>query len=264
MPPIKMLLKLAPVAGALLISPYASAATTSASFSVTSFSYNANGGTLTFAPSDDYQSLTAWSADAGGIADYQTNTSTVFAIENDGFVTTTGHASSNVEATAGRTIRGYGDATTSTYSTTAQPNKSASEALQSGTFTVTGGTGTVTFNVGYTLSLSAAGGNAFDTYSSADLVFMLGTYDGMTGGTASISHFSFDVASGVATYTGTLTETITFADATDVGYYNLQGDAFASASALAPVPEPSDWALMLAGLGVIGALGHQRRQRDSR
>lgn len=237
------------------------AAQTSASFSITSFAFQANGGTLTWNAPDDYQTLTAWSEDAGGIADYQTNTSTAFAVQNNSFVTTTAHASSNAGATAARTISGFAGAATSAYALTAQPNAGSSDVNQAGTFTLTGGTGSVTFNVGYTISVSAPGGNTTSTFANSNLAFTLGTYDGASGGTFHVDHYSFDTASGVATYAGVMSETVTFADPGDVGYYNLEGDAFASATAA--VPEPSESALMLVGLAALGATAIKRRRRAS-
>ncbi len=227
-----------------------------ASFSVTSFSFNANGGTLTFNAPDDYTQITTYAEDAGGIKAYDTKTS----FSNGSITSTTPNASGVGSATASRTISGSASANTFPYSYYAQPNKGSSNVEQDGTFSLTGGNGSVTFNVGYTLTLSSPNGNNYNNYSEADLTFMLGTVLGSTGGTSTIEHSSFDTASGIATYTGMFTQTVTLAGAGDEGYYSLIGNTTADAPALI-VPEPSEMALMFGGLAALSGFTIKRRRK---
>lgn len=75
----------------------------------------------------------------------------------------------------------------------------------------------------------------------------LGSYsfDGTTGST---NHFFDNVAAGTYAYVVT-----GFASGTDGGSYTIS-------STISAVPEPSAWALMIAGLGMIGFISHRRRQ----
>lgn len=75
----------------------------------------------------------------------------------------------------------------------------------------------------------------------------LGSYsfDGTTGST---DNFFNNVATGTYAYVVT-----GFASGTDGGSYTIS-------STISAVPEPSAWALMVAGLGMIGFISHRRRQ----
>jgi len=55
---------------------------------------------------------------------------------------------------------------------------------------------------------------------------------------------------------GTGSDTIAFSFRNDPSYYNLDN---ISVSAVAPVPEPATWAMMLVGLGAIGFMARRRQ-----
>jgi len=151
---------------------------------------------------------------------------------------------------------------TAAHSPPALPNSANASAVQSGTFMLLDETGaqtrgTITFDLFYDMSVSTPGSSAA-TYSQTVLNLLLSNdvdpdksfADGLlsnnlTGGTGATSgHFSW-------TYT---------LAADQVAFYTLSGSAIASAQlAVAAVPEPETYALMLLGLAGIGAVARRRR-----
>jgi hypothetical protein len=151
---------------------------------------------------------------------------------------------------------------TAAHSPPALPNSANASAVQAGTFMLLDETGaqtrgTITFDLFYDMSVSTPGSSAA-TYSQTVLNLLLSNdvdpdksfADGLlsnnlTGGTGATSgHFSW-------TYT---------LAADQVAFYTLSGSAIASAQlAVAAVPEPETYALMLLGLAGIGAVARRRR-----
>ncbi|RYH08374.1 MAG: PEP-CTERM sorting domain-containing protein [Alphaproteobacteria bacterium] len=132
----------------------------------------------------------------------------------------------------------------------------AHDALEIGSNTVTGAIfDTFSFSLGSSasvesgvLSFGTIVGGAYSLYSAGG--------DGMIGG-------GDDVGIGAWTFGGTNTVSLSAGSY----YYSVLGGASGSASyviasATAPVPEPETYALLGAGLGVIGFLA-SRRRRDS-
>ena len=134
----------------------------------------------------------------------------------------------------------------------------AHDALELGSNTVTGAIfDTFSFSLGSSasvtsgvLSFGTVVGGAYSLYSTGG--------DGMIGG-------GDDVGVGAWTFGGTNTVALNAGSY----YYSVLGGAvgsasyvIASAATTAPVPEPETYALLGAGLGVIGFLA-SRRRRDS-
>jgi hypothetical protein len=152
---------------------------------------------------------------------------------------------------------------TAAHSPPSLPNFANASAVQSGAFVLlddngdpTGGT--ITFDLFYNMSVSTPGSTpanysqtALSLSRSTDSQDTVTFADGLlsntlTGGTGAIT-------SGHYTWTYTLT-------AGEAAYYALSGSAIASAElAVAAVPEPETYALMLLGLTGIGAVARRRR-----
>lgn len=91
---------------------------------------------------------------------------------------------------------------------------------------------------------------------------LIGLFSGNVGSGTKLGEFSFDGT------TGSTLHSVLLATAGNY-YFEIKGFAagtsgaaykVTSSLALAPVPEPSAWALMVAGLGMIGFISHRRRQ----
>ncbi len=228
----------------------AAQANSSATVQIDSFNYSvANGGTLAWTGVDGYQTVSAQAEDSAGLTGFDQHQSSG-AIAGDTQSASTVYASGSATASANRT----GSATATTLrgpgvSAISQPNMGTSSVNQSDAFTLSGAD-TVTFNVGYTISVSSPGGNVNDNYAEGAIDFSAGSYLGTSGGTFELEKYSFDSATGIGTYDGMLSLTVTLTGADDIGYYSLIANA--DTSSPSAIPEPSETALLLAGLGTMG------------
>ena len=80
--------------------------------------------------------------------------------------------------------------------------------------------------------------------------------DGLSGGMQSDQLFSFAQASGLGSRSGSFMVTVALL-ANQVGFYTLDGRA--EAFAVAVIPEPETYALMLAGLAGLGVVARKRK-----
>nr|WP_316643310.1 PEP-CTERM sorting domain-containing protein [uncultured Roseateles sp.] len=236
----------------------AGAPASSASYQVTSFSYLVSAGSLTWNTGAAYQTLYSESSEAGGLVDNDRASSTDFALTDAALSTSRPHASSSAAAALGGTLQGTATATPFVIAAVSQPHAGVSMAQQSQEFYLSQA-GSVTFSIGYALAAGAATSNTGENFAQSSIEFAFGNYANASGGMQTPSIFSFDALSGHAAQSGTLTFTVQFTSPDEVGYYNIRGNALAYASAsVTAVPEPESYALMLAGLAVLG-LGHRLR-----
>jgi hypothetical protein len=223
----------------------AAAATNTASVLITSFSATTSAGSLSW--TDPYQSFAANALNAGGLLGADSD---VFSLEHYGFAiagASTSTSTAAISTTAPQTFWATASSASSFGLPTNLPNQADSKVLQSGSFAVTQA-GTVTFTIGYTLAVSAVGGNAATDYGLSSIAFDLaGTTPG--GGALTDSLASFAQASGAASRSGSFTLTLALAPGA-TGFYTLQGGALAFATAAA-VPEPAGWLLLSAGLSAL-------------
>ena len=152
---------------------------------------------------------------------------------------------------------------TGAYSPPAQPNYANASAVQSGAFMLldddgnsTGGT--ITFDLFYDMSV-ATPGSTLATYSQTQLNLLLSP-DGGTSQSFADGLLSNDLTNGTGAITsGHYSWTYTLTAGQEV-FYALSGSAIASAElAVAAVPEPETYALMLLGLAGIGTVARRRR-----
>lgn len=227
-----------------------------ASFQITSFSHVVSGGTLTWL--GGYQDLYVESREAGGLGGTQIDG--LIGDRSDASLSTqVAHAGAQVSATTAGLLQGAASASPFFVDATAQPHVGQANALQLGEFSLSQA-GSVTFTVNYTLTANAPAGDPLTTYAFSQLVFDAGNYNDNTTGSFTDQVFTAEGSSG--TRSGSFTYTVNLAGADDVGFYNFTANAYGTAIAAA-VPEPGEWALMLAGLGLLGGwrLRQQRRAK---
>lgn len=244
------------VGAALATAGVAAFADSNASVQITSFSYAVNGGTLVWTGTDGYSTLYDTAGDVGGVAGYDYHSATNFTISNAFQSSTTSNAGAFTYVTSQRTQGNTASSLTTTQVPVGQPNSAAANSTQADAFTLVGAD-SVTFTVGYAISVGATNGNFNDSYAEGVLDFSAGSYLGTSGGVFDIDKYSFDSATGMGTYSGFLTTTVTLNGAEDIGYYALTTDAYAFSPST--VPEPTEAAMLLAALGVLATLARRRR-----
>lgn len=107
------------------------------------------------------------------------------------------------------------------------------------------------------IDILTAGASAFST-AAADIVTNL--YIGHQGTPGAYTNFALDLGS---LLTPGASYQIRFAEADNVFFFNLGVDNVSvQANFGAPVPEPATWAMLIAGLGAVGAAVRARRSRS--
>jgi len=244
---------------ALAASTGAQAADASASVQITGLSIVADSGvTLSWLPSSSFQSLYAESREAGGLGgnDLQEPASSAWATQ--AIQTSTGHASASASASASGLGGVLASASRALVNPLALPHSSASWLQQSGEFSLSGA-GHVSLVVDYSVSVSAPTSDGSDTWAYGALTVSFGNLFSGLSQTELVSVFSADPLFNNGSPSGRLTLAADFAGPAQTGYYDLRLNA--GASAVAAVPEPAHWALVLAGLATL-ALRQRRRQRS--
>lgn len=248
-------IKTAAIVGAIgLVCASSAQAQSLASFQVTSFSAVASGGILSWLNGGAYQSLAVDAAEAGGLGGNDVDAAEAFALGNASLAASVAHAAANASTTSSGTLGGNASAMPFLVSSVAQPHGASAMAQQSHEFTLSAA-GTVTFTIGYVLTATAPSGISFEDQARAALELTAGIY-GADSGVQGIELIAPEGGLGSFSQTGTLQLVTTFASANDVGFYNLRGNAWASA--VSSVPEPSQTAMLLAGFAVAGLVVRRR------
>lgn len=244
----------AALAASLMAAAPALAADASASVQITSVQFSAgNGLTVQWLPDSQSQSLFAESREAGGLggndlaepgpgsswADQQLSTSTA-------------HAAASAQADGSGMLTVAGSASRSLFSPDAgQPHRALSWAQQSGWFQLSGA-GSLSITVGYQIAAAAPLGDGNGSFAGATLQLQAGNLDAGSSGLAEDQLWSFDLPTGSASRSGTLSLVVDISDPLQTGFYDLRANA--DVSAVSSVPEPGGWALLALGLATLGAL----------
>lgn len=225
-----------------------------ASVFVSSFTWTTSTGEE-LAWSDPYQSLAASALSGGGLFGSDSDS-----YETESYLPAIGSASTS---NALSTYAASGDqgffltaaTTRGLYPIGTPRNESFATALNSGTFSLEQA-GTVTFTVFYTLAVNKPGGNALSDFGASFLNFNAASADGTSGGDLSADLYSFAQLTGIGSTSGSFVLTVSLL-ANQLGFYTLDGRA--ESFAVAAIPEPETWALMLAGLAGVGAVVRRRK-----
>jgi hypothetical protein len=119
-----------------------------------------------------------------------------------------------------------------------------------------------TLTDGSSLSTSSTGSTSFSVLN-AGVISPSGITMVAAGGQAEL--FKLSTAAGASSATTTLTDFFSATETNDNGgYFSLNAttgvlDYFGAPSVVNPVPEASEWAMMLSGLGMVGLMVRRRR-----
>ncbi|WP_046112562.1 PEP-CTERM sorting domain-containing protein [Aquincola tertiaricarbonis] len=252
-----MNIKLLGAACALTLGSAGAMAQVGAGFQITSFSHVVSGGTLSWVDDSRFVELAVESKEAGGLGGNDVDS----AMEAASLSTQVAHASAQASGTASGLLAGRVTATPSFVDAFAQPHQGEASAFSGGAFTLSQA-GTVTFTVNYTLDATSPLNQPLYSYGFAELVFGAGNYDTNAIDQLTDRIDSVQEAGGSGMRNGSFTLTVAMEGPQQMGYYSFNGNAFASA--VTAVPEPSEWALMLAGLGVLGGWRLRQQRRAGR
>jgi hypothetical protein len=158
-------------------------------------------------------------------------------------------------------VSASGSLITSGFGSTALTNFLAGSTPSSGILTV-GAPGNAYLSYGYAFSGATSFGSFIPTAASSGTGSDFGF--NRTSGTLYVpaGYVSGSAVSGTATYDNTTLAAMGFTGGTyNVAYaFPFTGDSIVVNVPAVPVPEPGTYALMLAGLGVMGFMAGQRRQ----
>jgi len=239
----------------LTASPAARAADATAAVQITGLSFATSAGIqLSWLPASRFVGLYAESREAGGLGGNSLQAPAPSAWADTGVQTATAHAAAAATTTAGALAGVQAAADRALIDPLAQPHTGAAWVLQSGEFTLSGA-GHVTVVLDYTLAASAPTTDGSDTWAYAALTASLGNWGSGQSQLRSVEQWSFDQAGPQA---GRFTFELDVDGPQQTGAFDLRLNA--NASAVAAVPEPAHWLLMLAGLAAVG----WRQQRLAR
>jgi hypothetical protein len=173
-----------------------------------------------------------------------------------GAVTATSPASSAMQAVSGGPV--FNGTASATSLNPLQASVALVEADASRTFTTTGALMLLAYAP---YSISAIAGPEPDGYAFA-AVALAGFFTGASGGPGNMQTDWRQVSSGCgcggpSSDSGIFELSLTMNEP-GTGVFGAVGFAEAGQAAVAPVPEPSTWALMIAGLAVIGFVGRSK------
>jgi hypothetical protein len=233
---------------ALLLSAAAGTqAQVTAGFEVTSFSYTVSGGTLQWLGDSSFQSLAVEAAEAGGLLGNDADSASG-SVAAAALSTAVAHAAAAVSVTGPGLLQGQTSATPFFVSSISNPHFATVLAQQAQEFMLSQ-PGSVTFTLNYSLAAAAPAGQPTYSYSQSALAFDAGNYANTSGGSQTVELFSDDFASGSGAQSGSWVFTVQIDNASEVGFYNLRGNAYASA--ISAVPEPASGLLLAGGAAVL-------------